>query len=327
MLAARKDRKGQWFSYFYDAGGRLSEERLGGPRSTDPGTAPTGAPYRKYTYDLGGRLRAVISSDAATEYDQYDLMGRPGITRQIRYTDHSGLTGTPVVSDAHTQAHVWTLFEGERERWRMPAAGMSVPDTEPASQWRTWIVETHDGGGNLTHQQIADGISASPGASITKATGRGLGRLSGRTRFFGIAGNAVEQSYGYADGSGSASAPGPASGLMGRSSVAIGSFVLAGSEIVRDAAKREQSGKDLGLAARQTNYGYDDRGRLTNSQLLGESSGSVFETLVHADFRRDRTATTDSSDLSELGTMAPQVATPSWTATQTDLHQYESRSV
>jgi len=327
-LAARKDRKDQWFSYFYDAGGRIAEVRLGGPRDSNPATEPAGTGYLKYSYDLGGRLRSVKSADAATEYDEYDLLGRPGITRQVRYRSHTGLAESPAVSDAHTQKHVWTIFDGERARWRMPAAGMSVPDTETTSPWRTWIVESHDAAGNITHQQIADGATATAGASITRASGRGAGRLSARTRFFGIAGNAVEQSYGYADGLGAgSSSPGPASGLLGRSTISIGSFVLAGSEIERDTARREEVSKDLGLATRQTGFGYDNRGRLTGSGLLGEGSGSVIDTLVHADFRHERTIKTDARDLAELGTLAPQFAIPSWTATKTDLHQYETRTV
>jgi RHS repeat-associated protein len=326
-VASRKDRKGQWFSYFYDSGGRIVEVRFGGPRDPNPATQPTGTPYLRYAYDFGGRLRVVISADAATEYDEYDLLGRPGITRQIRYRDRSGLSGSPVISDAHTQKHIWTIFDGERERWRMPAAGTRVPDSETASPWRTWIVESHDGAGNITHQQIADYATATAGASITRASGRGVGRLVGRTRFFGIAGNAVEQTYGYADGLGAGSAPGPASGLLGKSTIAIGSFVLAGSEIARDTAQRQEISKDLGLSARATNFGYDNRGRLTSSELLGEGGGSVTDTLVPADFRHNRTVKTDARDLAELGSLASQFAVPSWSATQTDLHQYDTRTV
>jgi RHS repeat-associated protein len=209
----------------------------------------------------------------------------------------------------------------------MPAAGTRVPDSETASAWRSWIIESHDGAGNITHQQIADNATSTDGASITRASGRGFGRLAGRTRFFGIAGNAVEQTYGYADGLGAGSAPGPASGLMGKSTIAIGSFVLAGTEIARDTARREEISKDLGLSTRATNFGYDNRGRLTSSELLGEGGGSVRDTLVPADFRQNRTVKTDARDLAELGSLASQVAIPSWTATQTDLHQYDTRTV
>jgi RHS repeat-associated protein len=103
--------------------------------------------------------------------------------------------------------------------------------------------------------------------------------------------------------------------------------VLAGSEIARDTARREEVSKDLGLSTRQTGFGYDNRGRLTSNTLLGEGSGSVTDTLFHADFRHDRTVKTDSRDLAELGAMAAQVVAPSWTATQTDLHQYDQRTI
>jgi hypothetical protein len=216
-------------------------------------------PNPKYANDFQNSL-AVEMRTVLREHRGRRNSNRFKNTAVILSSERGGLQS--LISDVHTQKHIWTIFEGEREWWRMPAVGSKVPDAEPASEWRSWIVET-DAAGNITHQQIAGGGVASPGASITRATGRGFGRLSGNTRFFGIAGNAVEQGYAYADGgSGGSSAPGPSSGLLGRSSIAIGSFVLAGSEIARDAEGREEIATDLGITARQTGFGYDDRGRM-----------------------------------------------------------------
>ncbi|HEU4887866.1 MAG TPA: RHS repeat-associated core domain-containing protein [Thermoanaerobaculia bacterium] len=330
LLASTKDRKGQWLSYFYDAGGRVTEVRLGGPRSTDPATPPVGDPYLRYIYDLAGRLRQVASRDAAIEYEAYDLLGRPGRTRSVRYKDHGGLGSSAEILDAHTQAHVWAIHEGERQRWRMPVSGATLPATETAGLWRTWVDEERDAASNITRQRAADDATATPGAAITAADGRGFGRLKSRMRFYGNIGNALDQTYGYADGAVAGAAPGPAAGLLGVSRIKSGTFDVAGSQIVRDGARRASLTSDFGMSGRWSDFGYDDRGRLANSSLLwrtGSSPSPTIETLQHADFRQARTVTTDASDLAELGSMAPQLLPQSWTATKNDVHQFVARTV
>jgi RHS repeat-associated protein len=336
LVAARKDRKGQWTSYFYDSNGRLSEVRLGGPRATDPKASPTGDPYLRYRYDLGGRLIEEASRDGATQYDQFDLLGRPGITHTIRYSNHSGLEQQPVILDVHTQQHVWSLFNGERDRWRMPAAGNATAAGNPSSGWRSWIIEEHDAAGNLKRISGANDIQGSSTGTIVAANGRGLGRLMTRTRFYGNAGNALEQNYGYADGQVAgaaglpAAAPGPASGLLGRSQIAFGSYTVAGGQIERDAARRPTIETSLGTADRQTDWGYDDRGRLKAWSLAHQLTNSVAftsDTLIHADFRQARSVTTDPQDLQELGSLASKYELPSWTASKSPLHYYLERAL
>jgi RHS repeat-associated protein len=329
LLASTKDRKGQWLSYFYDAAGRVTEVRLGGPRSTDPATPPVGDPFLRYIYDLGGRLRQVASRDAAIEYEAYDLLGRPGRTRSVRYKDHGGLGASAEILDAHTQGHVWAIHEGERQRWRMPVSGATLPATETASLWRTWVDEERDAASNISRQRAADDATSAAGAAITVADGRGFGRLKSRLRFYGNIGNALDQTYGYADGT-AGSAPGPAAGQLGISRIKSGTFDVAGSQIVRDDARRASLTSDFGMPGRWSDFSYDDRGRLSTSSLLwttGSAPSPTIETLQHADFRQARTVTTDASDLAELGSMAPQFLPQSWTATQNDVHQFVERTV
>lgn len=325
QIASKKDRKGQWLSYFYDAGGRIADVRLGGPRDPNPAAAISGDPYLKYRYDSGGRLLAIASRDAAVQYEEYDLLGRASVTRSIRYAKRSGLSSAPEMSDAHTQRHVWTIFDHERERWRMPAAGMTLPASEPPSSWRSWIVEERDAASNITRVAAADSATAPPGASIIAATGRGVGRLAQRSRFFGSTGGSYEQTYGYADGVGSD----PASGLLRSVGAKWGAVKAAGSELQRDSAKRAALATDLGLDKRTSEWRYDNRGRLTSTALehAVKFPSTVAETLVHADFRQARTIAPDPDEFSELGLGAAQLVPPSWTATKSDAHQYVSRTL
>src|SRR6185503_20513671 len=131
-----------------------------------------------------------------------------------------------------TQSHIWGIFEGERTRWRMPAAGATLPAIESPSAWRSWVAEERDAASNITQQRAADDATAIPGAPITSAEGRGFGRLKSRLRFYGNVSNALDQTYGYADGPLPGSAPGPAAGQLGRSRIQSGTFDVAGSEVV-----------------------------------------------------------------------------------------------
>jgi YD repeat-containing protein len=235
QLAARKARNGKWFSHYYDTGGRVLEVRVAdAPRSSDPSAEPTGEPWRRYLYDFGGRLRRVTSGDAAVEYDDRDWMGRPRVTRSIRYRDHSGLSASPEVLDVHTQGHVWSVYEGERERWRMPAAGSALPGAELGGRWRAWIVEEHDAAGNISGLKAAIDGTSPPEAWILNASARGAGRRMWRSRYFDPGGNA-EQVYSYADGLADLP-PGPVSGDLVRSVIQRNGMAVAGSEVSRDAA-------------------------------------------------------------------------------------------
>jgi RHS repeat-associated protein len=321
QIAAIKTRANIWRSFFYDAGGRVIEVRLG-QRDLDAAAAPSGDPWLKYTYDTGGRLREVRSKDAAIEYDDYDLLARPGITRAVRFRDASGLSAAPRLLDAHTQQHLWSIFDGERDRYRMPAAGMNVPAAEdPRSPWRNWIVEQRDAGGNIVRQQTADG------ATITIAAGRGEGRLATRDRFYG-AGEHLREGFGYADGDVAGAAPGPVSGLLGRVRAETNLVTAAGSETLRDDARRMRIVSDLAHEDRRSEFQYDDRGRLELSTLRTSDSASfVADSLIHSDVRESRTVTVARQDLAELGSAALRVVPPSWTSTTNDVHQIVSRTL
>ena len=337
LVAAHKDRKDQWMSYFYDANGRLTDVRLGGPRAADPTAPLVGNPYLRYTYDLGGRLTEEASRDGATQYADFDYLGRPATTHTIRYGDHSGLGGAPAIVDTHTQQHDWSFFDGERDHWRMPAAGSAAPNGNPSSGWRSWIIEERDAVGNLERLSHGNDGSGTSNGTIVSGSGRGAGRLITRTRFYGNAGNALDQNYGYADGQQGSSgsglptpAPGPVSGLLGRSQIAFGSYTMAGGQIERDAARRATIRTSLGIADRQTDWSYDNRGRLKVWSLdhaPGNSVAFTSDTLIHADFRQSRSVTNDPRDASELGSLASKYALPSWTASKTPLHQYLERAL
>jgi RHS repeat-associated protein len=326
QIAAVKDRANVWRSFFYDAGGRVVEERLGEPRDLEPATAPSGTPHLRYAYDAGGRLSEIRSKDAALQYDGYDLLGRPLTTRALRFKESTGFAATPQLLDAHTQQHHWSLFDGERERWRMPAAGTSVPEEEAASQWRSWIAEERDAGGNITVQRAIGAAGAVE--TLNTATGRGVGRIAGRNRFFGADGH-LHEGFGYADGDVPGAAPGPVSGLLGRFRTELDLVAASGSEVQRDAARRAAIVSDLALQPRRSDFGYDDRGRLQASSLLRtEDSGSfVSEGLIHSDFRQSRTVVTAPQDLAELGSAAASVLPSSWSATKNDVHQLSTRQL
>ncbi|HEV2721766.1 MAG TPA: hypothetical protein VG323_17235, partial [Thermoanaerobaculia bacterium] len=84
LVQAHRDRAGRWIWFKYDDanGGRLIEEHHGG---NGPLPSLTNDPFIRYTYDDAGRITRIASADSAIEYDNYDLLGRPQITRNIRY--------------------------------------------------------------------------------------------------------------------------------------------------------------------------------------------------------------------------------------------------
>jgi len=324
FVRARRDRAGQWLSFEYDSGGRVTEIH----RGEDPAAAPL---EEKRTYDNAGRLARVADADSAIEYADYDLLGRPGTTRTIRYKDGSGLA-TAIVLDVHTQHHQWSVFEGERKRWRMPYAGSAAPTPEPDTPWRSWIDEQYDGAGNLIAQrEELNATAPASGPILAESVARGEGRLAQRTR------GSVVTSFGYNDGPGVPSTPsvpvmpsvaGPASGMLGRTLTNTGAWQLAGVEIARDGAKRVNEATDLALGARKSRWSYDDRGRLTGSVLQRLDVGSANEpgantSFGEADFAAERTITgrLSSTELGILGASASAVQPLSWITTAAGAHQ------
>jgi RHS repeat-associated protein len=282
VVQAHRDRAGRWVWFKYDDNndGRLTEQHHGG---NGPTPLLTSNPFIRFSYDDASRITRIASADAAIEYDNFDLMGRPQVTRTIRYKKTgcipaiagcgAGLVDSTQIAEVYTQGHVWSVFDGERSRWRLPVAGSSLPAPEVDTPWRNWIDEQRDGAGNLVRQQEALSQTGTAGGdTVTQAIGRGVGRLAQRQR-----GNLLTR-FGYADASDSSASsvvpttppsPGAPLGGLGRAESLIGSRTVAGSEITLGAKKLIASAKDLGLDARNSSWQYtDDRGWLQQSILL-----------------------------------------------------------
>lgn len=332
FLSATRDRAGQWLVYEYvgtavkrvlnGGAGAVSECAAPAPDAPPPATAP----LLVYTYDTANRIKRIANANAAVEYDEYDLGGRAHITRSIRYRNGSGLT-TADVLDVHTQRHLWSIFDGERDRYSMPMAGGSVPaTTSGASAWRTWIAERHDAGGNLVSQHAVLTESAPPaGLAITEAAGRSVGRLVSRSR--GLSnGQSITTRYGYAE-PGSNGAPAPYSGMLGRAQTQLGDATIAGTEITRDLALRITLLQPAETATRMSSFSYDQRDRLTTS-ILGALAGGanqprVDDALDGADVRTQRSVSRLTSDeRSTLGAASSRkIELPSFVATPGVAHQ------
>ncbi|MFL6247605.1 MAG: RHS repeat-associated core domain-containing protein [Thermoanaerobaculia bacterium] len=322
VVTARRDRTGQWVSYTYDAGGRVSAVVAG----LDP---TAGTKLVRYDYDGAGRLVRVRNKDAGTEYAEYDLFGHPGITRSVVYANASGATDTPVVRDIHTQRHVWNEH-GERDSWRMPAAGEVAPAADdPASRWLQTIVEVRDAGANLIEQKHPSGVV------LVGADGRATSRLRSRTQWTSGA-QGIKTRFGYADGTPSA-VPLPGSGSPATSGLplwnetSIAGMRIAGLSVSRDAVKRLDEARDFGVGNR-SDWEYDARGRLTDTWLaLPSATIPVTDTLVDADFRKQRTMppALDATQHDELGeTLSLALDPPTWTATKTSFnHAIDERQL
>ncbi|MGA7613552.1 MAG: RHS repeat-associated core domain-containing protein [Thermoanaerobaculia bacterium] len=352
LVLAQRDRSGQWIWFKYDpSGGRLLEEDLGG-NGTDPSFDPD--PFVRYAYDDGGRLTRIASADAAIEYDQYDLLGRPHVTRTIRYTKTgcipaavacgSGLTDAPQIAEVYTQGHEWSVFDGERLRWRMPAVGATLPSSEPGGPWHGWIAQTYDGAGNITAQQTAAGATATPDSRLlTSSIARGSGRLAERKRSVGDGSASLTARLGYADlpqPDGTAVvpvasvAPGRPVGNLGRMEIVSETSRIAGTEITLGPKQLIESARDLGMTNRTSNWDYDARDRLETSTLLRRNDASSEEprsrdTISDADARIERKiepSRLGSTDFDLLGATANQTTPLSWYADVINAaHQIEHR--
>lgn len=343
LTAATRDRAGQWLIYRY-AGYLVDEIRLGPIGAATECSSPiTAAPsseevFLKYGYDLANRLVSIRSARAGVEWADYDRGGRPHTTRAIRYKNGTGLT-TGEILDVHTQRHVWSIFDGERTRYRMPVAGTTVAENAAASGWRSWIEEQRDAVGNVISQKaITTESGDSVGSFISRAFARGIGRLASRER--PLSGSAsLKALYGYAEAAvvpptpdvpTTPSAPAPHSGLIGRAQFSVGDATIGGSVVTRDAARRIFDSQLLGLGSRFSSFDYDDRDRLTESILASlPQAGTppkIGDTLDAADFRSHRTVTrfsaAERSRLSEA--TAREIELPSFIATPNDAHQIET---
>jgi RHS repeat-associated protein len=353
-LLASRNRAGEWIWFEYGDGGRLAAEHHGGSGNEPSLTAN---PFIRYAYDLGGRVVRVASADAAIEYGEYDLLGRPGITRTIRYSKTgcipaavacgSGLTANPQAAEVYTQAHVWSAIDDDRDRWRMPVVGASVGETESSSPWRQWIVEARDGGMNLVELRTSAGRSAPVSATpITLSKGRGPGRLAERERSVSGPVGILLTRFGYSDRVDPGSTPavpvtapvaGHPTGALARAEVLAAGRTIAGSEIAFGAKRLIEQHRDLGLSSRESEYLYDERSRLERSVLLRqrESGGiepAVEEGLSAAGLRERRTIDPQRFTLGEVMTLIAAGQTPampmSWAASAiTDSHQMLERLI
>ncbi len=347
VLWAHRDRAGRWLLYNYE-GYRLSNIAYGPVGKSDECTAPVttvlpaqGALFMTYEYAEGNRLKRIATAEAAIVFDDYDFGGRPHTTRSIRYKDGSGMT-TQQIADVHTQRHVWSVFDGERQRYRMPVPGMTVPENSVEAGWRSWIEESHDGAGNVTSMRsfLGEKDTKAP-RSIADSVARGFGRLASRTRTLTPATSMVTN-YGYAEkapekvpdpappGFSTTTAPAPYSGLLGRTEFLIGSDAVAGTVIRRDAARRISNIAPLATSTRESSFGYDERDRLQTSMLnafKGDVPGKpeVDDSVDDADFRTTRSVMRLSSDeKTRIGSNWPSVALPSFVATPNDAHQIDT---
>jgi len=335
LVQARRDRAGRWVSFKYDDvnGGRLIEEDHAG---NGPTPVPADA-FIRYSYDDAGRLTRVASAESAIEYDNFDFLGRPQTTRTIRYKKTgcipaivacgAGLTDPTQIAEEYTQGHVWSVFDGERSRWRLPVVGASLPSTEADTPWRNWIDEQRDAAGNLTLQQEALAQTGSAaGDIINQSIARGVGRLAQRQR------GGILTRFGYADAADSGTAvvpttpasPGAPLGGLGRAESLIGSVTVAGSEITLGPKKLIASAKDLGIDARNSSWQYsDDRGWLQQSILLqrdGATSNlpTVGNSFADPALVKSRDITPPRLGVTDLGHLAnPNAVVPlTWTADQ-----------
>ncbi|HMJ85916.1 MAG TPA: RHS repeat-associated core domain-containing protein, partial [Vicinamibacterales bacterium] len=324
FLSATKDRAGRWISREYDDKGRLI--------ALHDGQAAGGPPLMTYEYDAGGRLNAVRNADGALEFAEFDFLGRPKVTRSIRYANHSGLSAR-TIADVHSQRHSWSIFDDERSAYRMPDAGATPQGFDSlSSPWMQTIAEERDAGSNVVRQtENSDPIS--------EAVGRGIGRVQLRRQFVGS--KSLDTSYGFADGGTTASGvqlPAGATAnlqsfLLRWTQSKIGNTVVGGSANNRDSADRVSQTRDQGLGGRVSEFQYDDRGRLNTSWLnvpgpvaatLGQS-----DSFVDADFRSARVEPPQLSlaDRMKLGTAAAEIEPPSWTATRAATQQIGSRTI
>ena len=324
VLIAEKDRKGQWISYAYDDGGRITQVHDG----PDP---TSGAIIQAIEYDAAKRVKRIANKDAAVEFADYDLLGRPKTTRRIRYEGGSGVNddaSTRILSDAHTQTHTYSMFDGERESYHMPIAGTTAGGANGGA-WRDEIIEHRDAGSNLIEHRAGSSI-------IATATGAGIARITEQTRTTGT--GSLQTTYGFADiasgGLGSGDPSVGASGTLIEAVTKRGTTTIAGTRTYPDQSLRVRDAVDLGLG-RTSKWTYDGRGRLTNGILLApsdqvETTPGITDVLTGADFRSDRQLLPllTASQHADIGLpLARELEPLDWHADEQVGHQIDKRTI
>ncbi|HWS70945.1 MAG TPA: hypothetical protein VN605_02475 [Thermoanaerobaculia bacterium] len=320
-VRAAKNRAGQWRSLVFNERGAVKEVH----NVEQPAAGSVVTMLERRAYDDAGRLTKIANRDGAVAYDDFDALGRPRTTHTYRFRNGSGLLTTAEVYDVHTQTHVWNEHD-ERTRWRMPAAGEAVRAEQVDTPWRTSILETHDGDGNIT-SLVDGGVAPGSPAQIVQAVGRGAGRLASRSR--GTSGlNPLGSTYRYSD-----ELLGRATGLlMGMQTSRGNATTVASIGIARDASSRIAAIADSAFSSRKSSFRYDSRGRLETSLLAiapASSASPITETMSAADFRASRTTSPrlTSSQHALLGNaLAASLEVATWSATELPGHRLDLRT-
>ncbi len=273
-LTTYKDRQGRSFVYEYEPNtGRLQFVRRQG-----------GEPLEKYSYDDGGHLHALTTADAEIAFENYDLGGRPHLTKQTRFgTGANGGFGARTVVDEYTQTHDYNEH-GERTMFTMPYAGN-------VNGWSTQINLDHDAAGNVTQirRTVAGGVSAVMMTADYRNSGRPIVRniTTECAAVVPCTPITLGRAYGYDAVTGQLNEM----KVTGRAGA-----VIAGTHVTYDGPSLQVHRAELlGISGSRGNeFTYDSRGRLQTS-AFAKPAGSVpaIEELTPSDFRNGiaRTAT------------------------------------
>lgn len=240
-IKAIKDRQNRWQSFEYDERGNL--EKIWDSQTPGVGNKTDELEYRDGT----SRLTAWTNRDSRVEYSDFDLDGNPRKTKQIRYSNRSGLT-TKTVLDEYELTHTWNGY-GERVELTMPGT--------PTTDWTKKLTMEYDPAGNVK-RVLRDG------AELLTGEYHSANRPKSRTVHLMPSGctaasceKLVERTYGYH----------PQSGQLLEMSAKIGGIEVAGSRVSYEGTLQVTKSQLLGVSsnARTTRYSYDARSRLFGS--------------------------------------------------------------
>lgn len=277
-MKSTTDRQGRTQSLVYNTRGQLIEIQNG-----------AGLPLDRIEYDSAGRMTRWTNKDSATVWENFDLIGNPKQTRQIRYRGESGFGSPPVILDEYLQQHRWNEH-GERVLAQMPRSAVGL-----SAGWTSWLRQDYDAAGNLVRlTRLAEELSSS-GEVLLEASYRNAGRPDLRSvtpRCTTAPCVPIVRRYGYE----------PGTARLNRMSVEVGTMRVAGSEVTFDGLQKKDA-RLLGVSSEQrhTLWSYDDRSRLEAS-VFGTLNagidpaaavvpGQAIEKLTPADFRREQERT------------------------------------
>jgi len=263
-LQTYTDRQKRSYVYEYETNtGRLQDVRKAG-----------GELLEKYTYDDGGRLRTLTTNDAEITFENYDLGGRPHLTKQKRFgSGTDGGFGAAIVVDEFTQTHDYNEH-GERTMFTMPYAGS-------VNGWTTQLNLSYDAAGNVT--EIRRTVAGGSSSVMMSADYRN----AGRPIFRNITTDSLTLGRAYSYD--------PNTGQLNEMKVTGPSGnVIAGSHVTFDGPSLQVHRAELlGISgARGNEFTYDARGRLQTS-TFGKPAGAApsIEGLTPDDFRNSITHT------------------------------------